>query len=892
MSFDAIKGGGQVTAFLTPPELNAGSPEVFTVSKNNFLDAPETRRRSAFDEDFLIMGFDTEYKTPDGPVTKDEIVSGQAKYTVLSYQFHAQYLGQEWQGICCPQTAGDRMKFAEFLVFALGAGLKLYPEMKLPRKIYFAGHFIRADATGFSDFQNLRSFLNNVRNTFLSIDSAIKVEIDCGPDSEVGLQILFRDSMLLAPQNARSLKELGTLVGEEKLTLDADPGVHKHMIRNMDKVRTDHWPIFRKYALMDATVCLRYIERIMNKYEELTGTRKVPVTLTSIGIDLLLKSWRDRPTPLDAMAVLGKELVKERKWDDLKKRYVTKQIAVPLETVHWHLDFVTSCYHGGRNEQFWFGPCFEDVWTDYDLSSAYPTAMSMIGLPNWDEIYEEIDPDKFTPEVLGFAYVDFSFPNHVRFPSLAVRTANGLIYPRSGRSYCASPELYAAIKLGATIKIRRGLIVPSDPTVKIFGDFITDCIGQRNAAGPKTLEGLFWKEISNSTYGKTAQGLRRKRVYDMRSDQVNQLPESRITNPFYASYITSFTRAILGEILNALPPSVCVFSCTTDGFLCTANETEIIAAQGGELCVLYKKARHHLTGQASDALERKHQIRQPLGWRTRGQATLKHGLPDSGVGAVVLAKGGIYTEDYLESLEDRNAEIVGYFFGRTPEQTLTVKSKVGIREMVQYDADFVDKEIVRRLSMEYDWKCRPIGVGWSVSFNHIFFSTEPWDTVHQFDRVRELWEDYSPRVCLKTVDDFKSFADYVEVETHIGRVEGRYMRKKGGDLRRLRQQLCTAWRNSQAGFVWDPKVISGPKFAAILDSYGIPCSANDVTNSVRVAFKPGSCPATQRVLEVLAALWKNEFPKLETDQFFYKDDSTLSVTFPTTDGCGFMRRVL
>ncbi len=126
----------------------------------------------------------------------------------------------------------------------------------------------------------------------------------------------------------------------------------------------------------------------MGKFEQLTGVRKVPVTLTSIGIDLLLKSWRERPAPLDAMRVLGKELVKERQWDAHNKRYVTKQVAVTLETVHWHLDFVTSCYHGGRNEQFWFGPCFEDAWTDYDLSSAYPTAMSMIGLPNWDEIYE------------------------------------------------------------------------------------------------------------------------------------------------------------------------------------------------------------------------------------------------------------------------------------------------------------------------------------------------------------------------------------------------------------------------------------------------------------------------------------------------------------------------
>jgi hypothetical protein len=894
VSQEALKGGGQVTAFLTPPEVNDGSPQVFQVCESDFVDPPGKANHQAVDQDFLLIGFDTEYKTPDDPVTKAQIVKGQARYSVLSYQFHAKTsAGQEWQGICCPQRADARMSFAEFMVFVLGSGVKAFPGIKFPRKIYFAGHFLRADATGFSDFQSLRAFLNNVRNTFLSIDSPTKVEIDCGSANPVTLNVMFRDSILLAPQNARSLKELGELVGQPKLTLDPDPARHKDMIRNMDKVRADNWPLFKQYAMTDATVCLMYIERIMTKFEELTGVRKVPVTLTSIGIELLLKGWQDRKVPLDPMRVLGKELVKESHWDDRLSRKITKQVAVPLETVFWHLDFVTSTYHGGRNEQFWFGPCFEDDWTDYDLSSAYPTAMAMIGLPDWDAIEEVSDISRFTPEVLGFAYVEFSFQGSVRFPCLAVRTANGLIYPRSGRSYCAAPELHLAVRLGATLKMIRGVIVPCDRSVRVFGDFITDCIAARAAAGSKTLEGLFWKEISNSTYGKTAQGLRRKRVYDMRADEVRQLPESKITNPFYASYITSFTRAVLAEILNALPPTVCVFSCTTDGFLCNASATQIEIAQRGELALLFRQAREQLTGKPSSALEAKHRIRQPLGWRTRGQATLKPGdaHANDGVERFVLAKGGIYTEDYLDSIEERNMEIVMLFLCRTPEKTVTVKSKVGIRDMVQYDADFIDKEIVRRLSMEYDWKCRPTGIGWSNEFKHIFFGTEPWDTVHQFDRIREIWEDYTPRVCLKTVPDYCRFADHVEVETHIGQAESRYMSKVGGDVRRLRKQFCTAWRNSLAGLTWNVKTMNARQLATILDRHGIPCTAVDVANDVRVPFKPGTCPATERVRGIRAALKKQEFPDLQVEAFLYKDASTLGIMFPTTKRGPFMDRV-
>ena len=43
---------------------------------------------------------------------------------------------------------------------------------------------------------------------------------------------------------------------------------------------------------------------------------------------------------------------------------------------------------------------------------------------------------------------------------------------------------------------------------------------------------LFWKEIANSTYGKLAQGLRKRRIYNLDDDEMKELEESKITNPF------------------------------------------------------------------------------------------------------------------------------------------------------------------------------------------------------------------------------------------------------------------------------------------------------------------------------------------------------------------------
>ncbi len=197
-------------------------------------------------------------------------------------------------------------------MFALGLGAREHGIKDIPTKIYLVGHFTRADIPAFADFQDLTAYISNVRNTFISIDSSTKLIIDY-KDGELStiLNLLLRDTMLLTPQASKSLKEIGKLVGQEKIQLDDDDAKHKEMIRNMDKVRVDDWNLFKRYALNDATICVRYIEKIIAQFEQITGKKKVPVTLTSIGIELLLKSWKEK-LKIDPLAALGKES-RERK---------------------------------------------------------------------------------------------------------------------------------------------------------------------------------------------------------------------------------------------------------------------------------------------------------------------------------------------------------------------------------------------------------------------------------------------------------------------------------------------------------------------------------------------------------------------------------------------------
>jgi hypothetical protein len=518
--------------------------------------------------------------------------------------------------------------------------------------------------------------------------------------------------------------------------------------------------------------------------------------------------------------------------------------------------------------------------------------MSLIGLPIWNEIADNNDLEAFTPTTLGFAYVDFEFPQETRYPVLPVRTEHGLIFPLKGKSYCSAPEIYAARKLGAKITVNRGVIVPSNPDVRIFGEFIKECLKQRKDAGSKTLEGLFWKEISNSTYGKTAQGLRKKRVYDMRDKTTKELPPSKITNPFFAAYITSFTRAILGEIINSLKPDTYVFSCTTDGFLTTAGEDEITVAQQGDLCKLYEQSREMLTGMPS-VLEKKHAIRKPLGWRTRGQATLIPGNdPDKGDEFnIVLAKGGIFTPAEVESVEDKNSEIVKTFFGREPDSEIIIEAMTGVRDMVNFDADLVQKIISKRLNMEYDWKRQPMGVGVSKTYNHVMFSTRPWNSLSQFDEIRDSWDDYTKKspTCINTLGSYNEFASFVESHSFLSKEHGKYLKKQDGDVHRLRIQLCAAWHESKAGLKKNNTGKSATEFADILTRHRIPCKKTDVENGKKRKFELHSCPPTDEVQQRLASL-KQEFKRLNVEMFQYQDTSADAVTLRTSYDCPFIKR--
>lgn len=890
-------------AYVSVVETPGGDPSYYMFERSNI--------RVEEPENFMIVGFDTEFVGPSRPVT-GEVIKGQAaKYEVLSYQFHARTVdGLEWSGIALPDE-GERMSFTDFITFVIAKGIADLKVDSLPDRLYLVAHYNRADIPAFDDRDELIKRLNSIRSSLITRNQPIELKFNfpfedgedssdsAKPDCIVNIHV--RDTFLLAPTGSRSLAEIGKLIGSEKLSLSSDPAQEKFYKNNMDVLLKEDWPLFKRYALNDAVVCVRYFDYLAEKYLELVGKRRLPSSLSGIGVKMLIEEWKAHEPPINHIYAVGKEPFAEVVWDADRQSFRTDKKKIYIEELHWFLDFATECYHGGRNEQFWFGPSFEDDWSDYDLTSAYPTAMAMIGMPSWKDIYPSRDLDEFTVDKLGFCCVDFEFPKGTRYPTLPVRTKNGIIFPLSGRSYCCTPELAVALSLGCKLTLRHGVIIPHDPEQKIFESFLVKTIAKR-AEAPTQLEKQFWKELTNSCYGKTGQGLRRKRMFNVADKKTKPLPESPITNPYYAAFITSSVRAVLGEMLNALPQDKLVFSVTTDGFITNATEDDIAAVQTGPMCQRFAERRQALSGNSS-VLSRKHFVRQVLGWKTRGQATIQRGN-QPGVNPVVLAKGGIQAPPMLNITEEQNDYIVNLFFDREGDQTYVVDTNTTIRDMVLYHADLVKKVLERKLNMEYDFKRMPSTAVDAVvnfdgrEFKHLAFNTKPWPSAEEFRTVRSLVDDYikdPERRCIKTRRDYENLAELFDVRRSLPVSHQKYLRKAGGaDLERLRRDLCIAFKHGVAGLD-DYSSMTANEFCDVLvrsgfAKYDVPCARHHVQNAKRKEFEPHTTPRTARVLEVIHAV-REVLPNLDVDEILSESTNELPLRTAIDEPCNFTSRL-
>lgn len=539
----------------------------------------------AFGE-ILFLGFDAEFQAcSDDPMRPLE---------VHSYQFNAIGVGGQLSATYMPASGKleDRLSLQEMLADLIQKALHDGIILSYPKTTVIAGFFLRVDCALLADFVDFRQQLGNVGGKLATTNTPVQMQLVCDrrdferveKDRQLlirhgkqytKLQICFYDIARHAPEKT-PLDALSKLVGLRKRAIKKP-----FSISNMAEYRRMKFKDFLLYGMYDAEITILYYLYVLQFAKKQIGGPRIgkgllPVSVGSLAVQLFKKKLK--AADLDYETVFGVKMETLKPWDEQKRRYQHQRRKLKTTLRKVREVFAVMCYHGGRNECFYFGLTDVGDWFDLDLRGAYSIGLLIIRQIDYYGSYETRDLDAFKGDVMGFAEVTFEFPEAVRFPCLPVRTnKESLEFPRCGVSLCTSYELALALRLGAKIShVEYGVILPwKEGSPRIFEPFVRE-IRRLRAIHPKgSLDEQYAKLMGNSLYGKTGQGLHDKTAFDTTIMESKKIPESSISNGMIAALVTGFIRAVMGEILNGVPLHRKVISCTTDGILTDARLDEL-----------------------------------------------------------------------------------------------------------------------------------------------------------------------------------------------------------------------------------------------------------------------------------------------------------------------------
>ena len=794
---------------------------------------PASKKVSVISSDLTLhIGFDTEYVF--NPETRQNDILSYQSYVVLPDNTGISNI------IYPPDSQKkSRLSFKEFLFQTITPLLETGVITKWPGIINIYAHFIRADIASFANFwSDYKILLKGIRGTVSSFKNRYGIDFDEQQERRVKTEqimfdkrtspprcsnVAFIDTLLITP-GGMGLAECGELLGLPKLTIPAP-----YSITNMREYLLGDRAGFEAYALRDAEIAVRYALQVRNFCARELMIDRVPATIGAMAVSRFTKTLKENN--MSPEVCLGTHIKTRELWLTEKQAFRTIKNPASVPSRELFETFPINCYHGGRNECFMMGVTPSDHWYDYDLAGAYTTGLLDILTPDYGNIRLSKNPDDYCGHVMGFALVTFRFPESVPYPSLPVRTDQyGLFFPLSGESWATAPEIELALSLGAEMTIHNGIIVPwicdtsphNSESTSVFLPFVQQVRENRNRHIKGSLEEKFWKEIGNSLYGKLAQGLRAKTAFDTARGLNRSLPPSSVTQPFFAAHVTGFIRAVVGELMNALPSDSSVVSVTTDGFLTNCpldkiNMSGPLSSRFQSLC--------DIVDPGSSMLTCKHEVSQLIAMKTRGQLTYKaiQGKP------VVHARAGVKPPADIPR-SDYNDYMVDLYLNRLPGQTLSRSTLISTREMWLSESDLVSREQDIRLNLEFDFKRQPVQP--AMNEGHLLMSSRPWDNMEEALQQRSLFDDWRQTHTLKTLADWDDWCDFLYCRTVFSDMKLKVGSKRSDDI--LVRLFLRALTQCQWGLMLkDKKSYSCKEVAEWLTSEGYSVTVTDVKNAVR-----------------------------------------------------------
>lgn len=791
---------------------------------------PASKKVSVISSDLTLhIGFDTEYVF--NPETRQNDILSYQSYVVLPDNTGISNI------IYPPDSQKkSRLSFKEFLCQTITPLLETGVITKWPGIINIYAHFIRADIASFANFwSDYKILLKGIRGTVSSFKNRYGIDFDEQQERRVKTEqimfdkrtspprcsnVAFIDTLLITP-GGMGLAECGELLGLPKLTIPAP-----YSITNMREYLLGDRAGFEAYALRDAEIAVRYALQVRNFCARELMIDRVPATIGAMAVSRFTKTLKENN--MSPEVCLGTHIKTRELWLTEKQAFRTIKNPASVPSRELFETFPINCYHGGRNECFMMGVTPSDHWYDYDLAGAYTTGLLDILTPDYGNIRLSKNPDDYCGHVMGFALVTFRFPESVPYPSLPVRTDQyGLFFPLSGESWATAPEIELALSLGAEMTIHNGIIVPwicdtsphNSESTSVFLPFVQQVRENRNRHIKGSLEEKFWKEIGNSLYGKLAQGLRAKTAFDTARGLNRSLPPSSVTQPFFAAHVTGFIRAVVGELMNALPSDSSVVSVTTDGFLTNCpldkiNMSGPLSSRFQSLC--------DIVDPGSSMLTCKHEVSQLIAMKTRGQLTYRaiQGKP------VVHARAGVKPPADIPR-SDYNDYMVDLYLNRLPGQTLSRSTLISTREMWLSESDLVSREQDIRLNLEFDFKRQPVQP--AMNEGHLLMFSRPWDNMEEALQQRSLFDDWRQTHTLKTLADW---CDFLYCRTVFSDMKLKVGSKRSDDI--LVRLFLRALTQCQWGLMLkDKKSYSCKEVAEWLTSEGYSVTVTDVKNAVR-----------------------------------------------------------
>ncbi|WP_187393196.1 hypothetical protein [Arthrobacter echini] len=646
--------------------------------------------------------------------------------------------------------------------------------------IVLATHYGSADLTAFRGGAYVTDHLTRLTSAAGGLVTLLPFRLQQG-DGEGDwwrvLSVTVRDTMGQTPAGKKSLTVIGPACDNPKLE------VPDGWISNMTGYRAAHLGDFLEYGINDAVIVVEYLARLWGDgvIPPITLSGGAAASLVSSGLDYFgVRSPKYfRLTFAGIVQDDGVEVVDE----DDQLSFYGKRFRRPVDGAADQLmSAFAKAYHGGLNACSAPG-YYPHPTVDIDAQNAYPTAMALVHDLDWeagviDAVVNKRPltladvPEPITPIV---AFVSFIFPPGVAFPTLPIVADNTLIYPQTSEgtagTWACGPELWLALTLGAEVFCQIGytavtLTRPDGTPSRVLRYGVKQLIDDRNTAkhlfGDKSIEEQTLKTAASSVYGKTAQDVAEQRAWNAHEQQMDSVGGSAITSPYHAATSTSLVRAQLLATMNQITErSGHVYSVTTDGFITGMPLDDVNDLDLYGLAEHLREARTALTGNPA-VWEAKHTQDDLVNFTTRGNVSLSPGG--------VCAHNGIKRPAGIEedSPEDRE-HLLTLVITRTGRVDNEYKRFPSFSDLSRKDnrKDFLPSWVIAPRSMDFDLKRRPVMSSMTAELVPLpdgsrhemaTFTTEPWDTVEESLRAREIAREMSKAGgCLRTVDEWRAW---------------------------------------------------------------------------------------------------------------------------------------